>query len=62
MRQHVSCTTKVSNEKPYWRGQASASLTTGDIGSSVEEFVDLGCGIELRLSSSVAAGLAGIGP
>jgi hypothetical protein len=32
------------------------------VGHSVEEFVDLGCGIELCPSSSVAAGLAGIGP
>jgi hypothetical protein len=32
------------------------------VGRSIEEFVDLGSGIELRLSSSMVAWLAGIGP
>jgi hypothetical protein len=39
----------------------AATGVSPTVGRSVEEFVDLGCSIELRLSSSVAAGLAGIG-
>jgi hypothetical protein len=55
MRQHVSCTTKVSNEKPYRRGQASALLTTGDMDS---DYVTLPHRHKIAASAAPPLGLA----